>query len=38
MTQLSVNYTSARVPRVLMTSVCDTVGRITLLAHFLGIR
>ena len=33
-TQLSVYYTSARVPRVLMTSGSDTVGRDTLLAHF----
>ena len=37
-TQLSVYYTCAHVPRVLITSGCDTVGRVALLAHVGGIR
>ena len=37
-TQLRVYYTSAHVPRVLITSGCDTVGRVAVLAHFGGIR
>ena len=38
-TQLRVYYTSAHVPRVFITSGCDTLGRVALLAPLgAGIR
>ena len=37
-TRLRVYYTSAYLPRILITSGCDTFGRVALLAHFGGIR